>query len=106
MNNNLKNGSEMREIEQGSNLTECNITCVQTLTERMKGFSDDEIERGRKARKLYHAISAPDLSVMKKYYDQLCDNTVPWEDIVLAEKYLDGISALQRAGGLSNVQGE
>ena len=86
MKNNLKNGSEMREIEQGSNLTECSITCVQTLTERMKGFSDDEIERGRKARKLYHTISAPDLNVMKKYYDQLCDNNVPWEDIVLAEK--------------------
>ena len=23
---------------------------------------------------------------MKKYYNQLCDNDVPWEDIVLADK--------------------
>jgi len=59
---------------------------LETLNERLHTFSEEEIERGRKGRKLYHAISAPDLTVMKKYYNQLCDNDVPWEDIVLADK--------------------
>ena len=75
MNNNLKNGSEMREIEQGSNLTECNITCVQTLTERMKGFSDDEIERGRKARKQYHTISH-NISPRSQCYEEVLRSIV------------------------------
>lgn len=78
--------SSIQDMKKNINVTGQNLSCLQTLQDRMKDFSEDEIARGRKARKLYHAISAPDLNVMKKHYDQLCDNDVSWEDIVLAEK--------------------
>ena len=54
----MKNKQKHREYE---------TNFVQTLNEQSKIFSAGEIERGRKARKLYHAISAPDLTVMKKH---------------------------------------
>ena len=59
---------------------------VQTLKERLEAFTEEEIERGRKARKLYHAISAPSMKTMKKFYDQLHGNDVPWKDVELADK--------------------
>ena len=59
---------------------------IQTLNEQMTNFSAEEIERARKTRKLHHAISAPGLIIMKKHFNQLCDNDIPWEDVVLAEK--------------------
>ena len=73
----MKNKQKLREYE---------TSFVQTLNEQLKNFSAGEIERARKARKLYHAISAPDLTVMKKHFNQLCDNEIPWDDVVLAEK--------------------
>jgi len=79
------------EMENKQKLRENETSFLQTLNDRLQNFSEEEIERGRRARKLYHAISAPDLTVMKKHYNQLCDNDVPWEDVVLAEKYLDGM---------------
>ena len=74
------------EMKNKQKLRENETSFLQTLNDRLQNFSEEEIERGRRARKLYHAISAPNLTVMKKHYNQLCDNDVPWEDVVLAEK--------------------
>ena len=73
----MKNKQKLRKYE---------TSFVQTLNEQLKNFFAGEIERGCEARKLYHAISAPDITVMKKHFNQLCDNEIPWEDVVLAEK--------------------
>ena len=62
------------------------VSMVQTLKERLEAFTEEEIKRGRKARKLYHAISAPSMKTMKKFYDQLHGNDVPWKDVELADK--------------------
>ena len=43
-----KNKQKLRENE---------TSCLQTLNERLQNFSEEEIERGRRARKVYHAIS-------------------------------------------------
>ena len=73
----MKNKQKFRQYE---------TSFVQKLNEQLTNFSAGEIERARKA---YHAISAPDLTVMKKHFNQLCSNDISWEDVVLAEKYLD-----------------
>jgi len=70
----MKNKQKLREYE---------TNFVQTLNGQLKNFAAGEIERGRKARILYHMISAPDLTVMKKHYNQLCDIDIPWEDVLV-----------------------
>ena len=61
---------------------------VETLKENMEGFSQDEIERAKQARKLYHSIGAPSLRNFKYLIksNQIQDCPVTVVDINNAEK--------------------
>ena len=61
---------------------------VETLKENMEGFSQDEIERAKQARRLYHSIGAPSLRNFKYLIksNQIQDCPVTVADINNAEK--------------------